>query len=285
MSTDEHADVTPSGPATVLDAIGAMEGGSEAHDYANDLNDKYPWKLLNLLSNTSTQQEFVDGVLELQWNNCPVCARNAPLENLIMDSPQNQEQPGCNHFCCTECWEGIASRTDPNDTQVPCPICRQDVKDYLVSQHPEEMQRTTDEMPTTAPALVSDDTLKVVDTHDEFFLRIRTWANETLQFDIVDTYPEFVFVNPTESPKSRNISSYGQHWIGVHEGGGSWVHDLLVTFDRSGVRIVDTWDHPFRFYPIDMTPTFTLPIGNAVDDDTRTRFEEVTAANRSRSRD
>ena len=147
-----------------LDAVASMPDGSEAQDYAYDLHRAYPGKLSDVFravfhnpwcvhSRDRDLGRFIDQILEMKANNCIVCHRNGPLHNLIMDSPQTQNHGPCNHFCCTECWEGLATYSDPGADEVPCPMCRQDVREYLISQYPEEMQAAP---PDTMNTDVSD---------------------------------------------------------------------------------------------------------------------------------
>jgi hypothetical protein len=138
-------------PVGALRAIEAMPSGSEAQDYAYELCRAYPGKIADLYnavfhntwdvhSRKRDEERFAGQILEMKACNCIVCLRNGPVDNLILDSPQTQGHFPCNHFCCTECWEQLAARSDPDAAEVPCPMCRGDVKEYLASQHPEEMQ-------------------------------------------------------------------------------------------------------------------------------------------------
>ena len=138
-------------PVGALRAIEAMPSGSEAQDYAYELCRAYPGKIAEVYnavfhnywdvhSRKRDEERFADQILEMKACNCIVCHRNGPVDNLILDSPQTQGHSPCNHFCCTECWEQLAARSDPDAAEVPCPMCRGDVKEYLASQHPEEMR-------------------------------------------------------------------------------------------------------------------------------------------------
>jgi hypothetical protein len=138
-------------PVGALRAIEAMPSGSEAQDYAYELCRAYPGKIADLYnavfhntwdvhSRKRDEERFAGQILEMKACNCIVCLRNGPVDNLILDSPQTQGHSPCNHFCCTECWEQLAARSDPDAAEVPCPMCRGDVKEYLASQHPEEMR-------------------------------------------------------------------------------------------------------------------------------------------------
>jgi hypothetical protein len=138
-------------PVGALHAIEAMPSGSEAQDYAYELCRAYPGKIAEVYnavfhnywdvhSRKRDEERFADQILEMKACNCIVCHRNGPVDNLILDSPQTQGHSPCNHFCCTECWEQLAARSDPDAAEIPCPMCRGDIKEYLTSQHPEEMQ-------------------------------------------------------------------------------------------------------------------------------------------------
>lgn len=138
-------------PVGALQAIEAMPTGSEAQDYAYDLYRAFPGKIAGLYnavfhntwdvhSRQRDEERFADQILEMKASNCIVCHRNGPIDNLILDSPQTQGHSPCNHFCCTGCWEQLAVRSEPDAAEIPCPMCRGNVKEYLASQHPEELQ-------------------------------------------------------------------------------------------------------------------------------------------------
>ena len=138
-------------PIGALQAIEAMPTHSEAQDYAYELYRAFPGKIADLFravshntwdvhSRKRDEERFASKILEMKGDNCIVCQRNGPIDNLILDSPQTQGYSPCNHFCCTECWEQLAARSEPDAAEITCPMCRGDVKEYLASQHPEEMQ-------------------------------------------------------------------------------------------------------------------------------------------------
>ena len=162
-------------PIGALQAIEAMPTHSEAQDYAYELYRAFPGKIADLLravshntwdvhSRKRDEERFASKILEMKGDNCIVCQRNGPIDNLILDSPQTQGYSPCNHFCCTECWEQLAARSEPDAAEIPCPMCRGDVKEYLASQHPEEMQAAPPSaMDTDGAPSGQDDTRAMVD--------------------------------------------------------------------------------------------------------------------------
>ena len=61
-------------------------------------------------------------------DECPVCmqAMTHPRSPLLGDHPTS-----CRHFCCRDCWIGIAGR---NPKQWRCPICREPLTDWLAQE-------------------------------------------------------------------------------------------------------------------------------------------------------
>ena len=117
-------------PVGALKAIEAMPTHSEAQDYAYELYRAFPGKIADLFravfhnpwdvqSRAQDEERFADQILEMKASNCIVCHRNGPIDNLILDSPQTQGHSPCNHFCCTECWEQLAARSDPDAAEIP----------------------------------------------------------------------------------------------------------------------------------------------------------------------
>ena len=56
---------------------------------------------------------------------CPVCHASVDGETVWRNPQQSDIPTRCNHYCCVNCWEGVA-RHDQR-----CPLCRTDVSEWI----------------------------------------------------------------------------------------------------------------------------------------------------------
>jgi hypothetical protein len=77
-------------------------------------------------------------------DECPICLQTFEETRTSFDGPCNSDIPtNCTHYLCICCWEEIFERSC-NCCGVKCPLCREDITEWLFSHYPLDYDSESD---------------------------------------------------------------------------------------------------------------------------------------------